>query len=94
VLTVAIAAAAKSTSAWDQPGTLAFLVVFAMAVILYFLLRSFVKQIKKVNAAARLEAERADAEQVADEQPPGSSAPLASGPVIGPPAGNGRRRAG
>ena len=50
------AAAAKSTSAWDQPGTLAFLVIFGMGVVLYFVFRSLAKQLRKINEAARLEA--------------------------------------
>jgi hypothetical protein len=50
------AAAAKSPSAWDEPGTLGFLVVFGMAVILYFVFRSLAKHLRKINEAARLEA--------------------------------------
>lgn len=54
-------AVAKSTSAWDQPGTVAFLVVFGMAVILYFVFRSLAKHLRKVNEAARMEAMRSGA---------------------------------
>jgi hypothetical protein len=54
------AAAAKSVSAWDQPGTLAFLVIFAMGVILFFVFRSMARQLRKVNEAARLEASQAE----------------------------------
>jgi len=36
-----------------EPGTLAFLVVFGMAVVLVFLFRSMSKHLRKVNAAAR-----------------------------------------
>jgi hypothetical protein len=54
------AAAAKSVSAWDQPGTLAFLVIFGMGVILYFVFRSMARQLRKVNEAARLEASDAE----------------------------------
>jgi hypothetical protein len=54
------AAAAKSTSAWDEPGTLAFIVIFAMAVILYFLFRSLAKHLRKINDAARTEAAEAE----------------------------------
>jgi hypothetical protein len=57
------AAAAKSTSAWDQPGTLAFIVIFAMAVILYFLFRSLTKHLRKINEAARSEAAQAESMQ-------------------------------
>ena len=35
------------------PGTLGFLVVFGMAVVLFFLFRSMSKHLRKVNAAAR-----------------------------------------
>ena len=34
------------------PGTLGFLVVFGMAVVLFFLFRSLSKHLRKVNAAA------------------------------------------
>jgi hypothetical protein len=56
------AAAAKSTSAWDEPGTLGFLVVFGMGIILYFVFRSLAKHLRKINEAARLDASRSDAE--------------------------------
>lgn len=59
------AAAAKSVSAWDQPGTLAFLVIFGMAVILFFVFRSMAKQLRKVNEAARLEASQAEGQEAA-----------------------------
>lgn len=55
------AAAAKSVSAWDEPGTLAFLVIFGMGVILFFVFRSMARQLRKVNEAARLEASQAEA---------------------------------
>jgi hypothetical protein len=54
------AAAAKSTSAWDQPGTLGFLVVFGMGIVLYFVFRSLAKQLRKVNLAAQAEARQAE----------------------------------
>jgi hypothetical protein len=57
------AAAAKSPSAWAQPGTLAFLVIFGMGVILFFVFRSLARQLRKINEAARLEAVQADAVQ-------------------------------
>lgn len=47
---------AASTSAFDQPGTLGFLVVFGMGVILYFVFRSMAKHLRKVNNAARQDA--------------------------------------
>jgi len=42
-----------------QPGTVAFLVVFGMAVILYFVFRSMSKHLRKVNQMARDEEEAA-----------------------------------
>ena len=56
------AAAAKSTSAWDEPGTLGFLVVFGMGIILYFVFRSLAKHLRKINEAARHDASRSGAE--------------------------------
>ena len=64
----AAAADAKSTSAWDQPGTLAFLVIFGMGVVLYFVFRSLARQLRKVNEAARLEALQAEALQADGSQ--------------------------
>jgi len=55
----------------DQPGTVAFLVIFGMAVILFFLFRSMAKHLRKVNMAARAEAEeeaRAEARAAANGQ--------------------------
>ena len=46
-----LVAAASSNSV--QPGTLAFLVVFGMAVVLVLLFRSMSKHLRKVDAAAR-----------------------------------------
>jgi hypothetical protein len=46
-----LAAASASNSA--APGTLAFIVVFGMAVVLTVLFRSMSKHLRKVNAAAR-----------------------------------------
>jgi hypothetical protein len=71
VIELAAAAATKSPSAWDQPGTLGFLVVFGMGVILFFVFRSLAKQLRKVNEAARLEALQSDA----DAQGPGAQGP-------------------
>jgi hypothetical protein len=50
---------AASTSLFDQPGTLGFLVVFGMGVLLFFVFRSMSKHLKKVNMEARAEAEAA-----------------------------------
>ena len=72
------AAAAKSTSAWDEPGTLGFLVIFGMAIVLYFVFRSLTRHLRKINEAARLEAKRSGtevadtAEASAGTQPGGS----------------------
>jgi hypothetical protein len=52
---------ASSSSVFDQPGTLGFLVVFGMAVILFFVFRSLARHLRKLNDAARLEAEQAEA---------------------------------
>jgi len=41
----------------DQPGTIAFLIIFGMGVILFFLFRSMAKHLRKVQMAARAEAE-------------------------------------
>jgi hypothetical protein len=44
--------AAASPSAFDQPGTLGFLVVFGLAIILYFVFRSMAKHLRRVNESA------------------------------------------
>jgi hypothetical protein len=77
------AAAAKSVSAWDEPGTLGFLVVFGLAVILFFVFRSLAKHLRKINEAARLEAASAETGQAGAA--PGSDAPA------GQPSVNGAR---
>ena len=43
----------------DQPGTVAFLVIFGMGVMLFFVFRSMSKHLRKINMAARAEAEAA-----------------------------------
>jgi hypothetical protein len=63
LIALAAAAASKSPSAWDQPGTLGFLVVFGMGVILFFVFRSLARHLRKINEAARLEALQAGDEQ-------------------------------
>jgi hypothetical protein len=82
-MSVAVLAASSSTntSAWDQPGTLGFLVVFGMAVILYFVFRSMSRQLRKVREAAQAEAEAA---AKAD-----GSITLTDGSVTTSPPGNG-----
>jgi hypothetical protein len=72
-----LAAASKTTkspSAWDEPGTLGFLVVFGLAVIMYFVFRSMSKHLRKVREAAQLEADQQAAAEGAQSgsQLPGS----------------------
>jgi len=50
-------ALAASQGVMDQPGTVAFLVIFGMGVILFFVFRSMAKHLRKVQMAARAEAE-------------------------------------
>lgn len=50
-------ALAASPGILDQPGTVAFLVIFGMGVMLFFVFRSMSKHLRKVNLAARAEAE-------------------------------------
>lgn len=73
---LAAAAAAKSPSVWAEPGTLGFLVVFGMAVILYFVFRSMSKQLRKVREAAAAEQEQPGPGQDSDGgSPPGGLRP-------------------
>ena len=75
-------AAAKSTSAWDQPGTLGFLMVFGLAVILFFVFRSLNKHLRKINEAARLDAARAEnlpAGSLEASPMPGNDSPSVNG---------------
>lgn len=58
------ALAASSPSAFDQPGTLGFLVVFGMAIVLFFVFRSMARHLRKVNAAAA--AQQAEEERQAE----------------------------
>lgn len=77
-----ILAAAASDSA--APGTLAFLVIFGMAVILFFLFRSMTKHLRKVNAAARQQ------EAAAREGPGGATGPPGETSPSDPPDGAGQ----
>lgn len=61
-----LASAGARTSLLAEPGTIAFLVVFGMAVILYFVFKSMSKHLRKVNQAAREEAEAAACEEARD----------------------------
>ena len=53
--------ASANTSLLAQPGTVAFLVVFGMAVLLYFVFRSMSRHLRKLNDAARAEADHQEA---------------------------------
>jgi hypothetical protein len=69
-------ASAGGSGAFDQPGTLGFLVVFGMAVVLYFVFRSMAKHLRKVNtAAAQQEAAAAAADNMAASAPKDSTDP-------------------
>jgi hypothetical protein len=68
----ALAAASASSSA--EPGTLAFIVVFGMAVILTVLFRSMSKHLRKVNSSARAE-DAAGTQASATAQPPSADKP-------------------
>lgn len=59
MLTVLAAHGATHANLLAQPGTVAFLVVFGMAVILFFVFRSMAKHLRKVNQMARADEERA-----------------------------------
>ncbi len=65
------ALATASASSAAEPGTLAFLVVFGMAVILVFLFRSMSKHLRKVNAQPR------------QDQPDGKDEPARTGKLPG-----------
>ena len=66
-------AAASGNSA--APGTLGFLVVFGMAVVLFFVFRSMTRHLRKVNAAARRDqaADSAEAGNAKADAAPDSS---------------------
>ncbi len=52
-LTFVAAGGASQSGVFAQPGIVAFLVVFGMAVLLYFVFRSMSKHLRKVNQQAR-----------------------------------------
>jgi len=60
--------ASSSTSLFDQPGTLGFLVIFGMAVALYFVFRSMSRHLRKVSNAAREEEAAAAAAEEQNEK--------------------------
>jgi hypothetical protein len=82
---IPLAASSSSTSAWDQPGTLGFLVVFGMGVVLYFVFRSMSRHLRKVNETARAQAGAEEAAAALTD----STVTLADGTVITSPSGNG-----
>ena len=57
-----------------QPGTIAFLIVFGMGVVCFFLFRSMSRHLRKVNQAARDEAEAAEREDEAAHSAGGGAA--------------------
>jgi hypothetical protein len=59
---------AASPGVLDQPGVIAFLVIFGMGIILVFVFRSMAKHLRKVNMAARAEAEAAARAEAAGEE--------------------------
>jgi hypothetical protein len=63
--------AAASANSDAAPGTLAFIVVFGMAVVLTVLFRSMSKHIRRVNSAARREQDAAAAGQDPSGDRPG-----------------------
>jgi hypothetical protein len=79
---------AVSRGILDQPGTVAFLVIFGMAVILFFVFRSMAKHLRKINMAARAEAEAAAKAQAEAGTQESYGAPTANGRGLagGPPA--------
>ena len=56
------------------PGTLGFLVVFGMAVVLFFLFRSMSRHLRKVNAAARKDQAEGSPESTTDDDNAGATA--------------------
>ncbi|MGN6795699.1 MAG: hypothetical protein ACTHJW_25175 [Streptosporangiaceae bacterium] len=68
---------AVSRGLLDQPGTVAFLVIFGMAIILFFVFRSMAKHLRKVQMAARAEAE--EAARARDSSDDGAGADMVTG---------------
>jgi hypothetical protein len=64
-----LAAAAAGSSA--APGTLAFIIVFGLAVVVTLLFRSMSKHLRKVNSAARREQDAAASAQDPSGDRPG-----------------------
>lgn len=66
-LTLVAAGGAAHSSVFAQPGIIAFLVVFGMAVLLFFVFRSMSKHLRKVNQQARDEEDAQRAMAAASE---------------------------
>lgn len=62
----------------DQPGTVAFLVVFGMGVLLFFVFRSMARHLRKINMMARAE-EEAAAKAAAEDGASGAAGDFAGG---------------
>lgn len=67
-------AAAPNTNLLAQPGTIAFVIVFGMGVVCFFLFRSMSRHLRKVNQAAKDEAEAAEREDEAAHSAGGGAA--------------------
>jgi Na+-transporting methylmalonyl-CoA/oxaloacetate decarboxylase gamma subunit len=81
-MTTLLAASASSSAA---PGTLGFIVVFGLAVILVFVFRSMSKHIRKVNDAARRDeaaGSGAEASQADLREPAAQASKADDGPTI------------
>ncbi len=76
-----------------QPGTVAFLVIFGMAVILFFVFRSMAKHLRKIDMAARAEAEAAAKAQAAAQGQEADGPVNGRGQASGPTAPGGRAAA-
>jgi hypothetical protein len=74
LIPLAGSAGSANTSLLAQPGTVAFLVVFGMGVLCFFLFRSMSKHLRKVNKMARDEAEAAEREDEAAHSAGGGAA--------------------
>ena len=76
-----------------QPGTVAFLVIFGMGVILFFVFRSMAKHLRKINMAARAEAEEAAKAEAAANAQGVDGAASGGGQASGPGAAGDRAAA-
>jgi hypothetical protein len=74
VLTLLAASGNGNTNLLAQPGTIAFVIVFGMGVVCFFLFQSMSRHLRKVNQAARDEAEAAEREDEAAHSAGGGAA--------------------